>query len=78
MIKGINQTSYKRYGKVILTDRQRQTYKMIAAGYSFKEIAGLQGVTLRTIHALVSKTVKANQFTSVHHTIYCLAKRNII
>ena len=76
--KGMNQHSYVHMVDLWLTHRQLGIFKLLAAGYNTKEIAGLQECSQRVIYNCMKRAVDRNDWKNTWQAIYFITQKKLI
>jgi RNA polymerase sigma factor (sigma-70 family) len=61
-----------------LTERERQVMRLIARGYSYREVAGELFISVRTVETHVSSVLRKLQLSSRHELTRWAADRRLL
>ena len=62
----------------LLTPRERQVLRLIARGYSYKEIAGQLGISTKTVESHVSAVLRKLQLSNRHQLSRWASERRLV
>ena len=62
----------------LLTPREQEVLRLIARGYMYKEIARRLGISIKTVEAHTSSTLRKLQLSSRHELTRWVNERNLL